>query len=73
MIVDGFVFGSSTIGMAEEYLPFVPLLLTLCIALGYDAVTAVAIMTVGYAVGYGAAVINPFTVIIAQNVAGLEP
>ena len=67
-----FMIGSSTIGMAEEYLPFVPLLLTLCIALGYDAITAVGIMTVGYGVGYGTAVINPFTVIIAQNVAGVE-
>jgi len=76
LIVGGltlFLLGSSTIGMAEEYLPFVPLLLTLCIALGYDAVTAVAIMCVGYAVGYGTAVINPFTVIVAQNVAGIEP
>jgi len=68
-----FLLGSSTIGMAEEYLPFVPLLLTLCIALGYDAVTAVGIMCVGYGVGYGTAVINPFTVIVAQNVAGVEP
>lgn len=68
-----FLLGSSTIGMAEEYLPFVPLLLTLCIALGYDAVTAVGIMCVGYGVGYGTAVINPFTVIVAQNVAGIEP
>lgn len=75
LIVGGislFMLGSSTIGMAEEYLPFVPLLLTLCIALGYDAVTAVAIMCVGYGVGYGTAVINPFTVIVAQNVAGVE-
>ncbi len=72
LIVGGltlFLLGSSTIGMAEEYLPFVPLLLTLCIALGYDAVTAVGIMCVGY----GTAVINPFTVIVAQNVAGIEP
>jgi uncharacterized ion transporter superfamily protein YfcC len=67
-----FMLGSSTIGMAEEYLPFVPLLLTLCVALGYDAVTAVGIMCVGYGVGYGTAVINPFTVIVAQNVAGVE-
>ena len=37
------------------------------------AVTAVGIMTVGYAVGYGVALINPFTVLIAQDVAGLQP
>jgi uncharacterized ion transporter superfamily protein YfcC len=75
LIVGGltmFLLGSSTIGMAEEYIPFVPLLLTLCIALGYDAVVAVGIMCVGYSIGYGTAVINPFTVIIAQNIAGVE-
>ena len=38
-----FALGSSTIGMAEEYLPFVPVLIALCLALGYDAVTAVGI------------------------------
>lgn len=67
-----FAAGSSTIGMAEEYLPFVPVLLALCIGLGFDAVTAVGILCVGYAVGYGAAVINPFTVFIAQDIAGIE-
>ena len=68
-----FAAGSSTIGMAEEYLPFVPILLALAIGLGFDAVTAVGVMCVGYGVGYGVATINPFTVLIAQNVAGLQP
>jgi len=68
-----FAVGSSTIGMAEEYLPFVPVLMALSLALGYDAVTAVGIMTVGYGIGYGVAAINPFTVLIAQDVAGLQP
>lgn len=68
-----FAIGSSTIGMAEEYLPFVPVLLVLAHALGYDAITAVGIMTVGYGVGYGVALINPFTVLIAQDVAGIQP
>jgi len=68
-----FAAGSSTIGMAEEYLPFVPVLIVLAHALGFDAVTAVGIMTVGYGIGYGVAALNPFTVMIAQDVAGLEP
>ena len=68
-----FALGSSTIGMAEEYLPFVPILIVLAHALGYDAVTAVGIMCVGYGIGYGVALINPFTVLIAQDVAGLQP
>lgn len=68
-----FALGSSTIGMAEEYLPFVPVLIALSLALGYDRVTGVGIMAVGYSVGYGVALINPFTVLIAQDVAGLQP
>ncbi len=68
-----FAVGSSTIGMAEEYLPFVPILVALALALGYDAVTAVGIMAVGYGIGYGTAMINPFTLLIAQDVAGLQP
>lgn len=68
-----FAFGSATIGMAEEYLPFVPILLALCVALGYDTVTAIGILCIGYGTGYGAALINPFTVFVAQEVAGLQP
>ena len=65
-----FGFGSSTIGMAEEYLPFVPVLLALAIGLGFDAVTAIGVLCVGYGVGYGCAAMNPFTLLIAQGVAG---
>ena len=68
-----FALGSSTIGFGEEYFPFVPVLITLSLALGYDRVTAVGIIMVGYGVGYGAALINPFTVLLAQDVAGLQP
>ncbi len=68
-----FAAGSSTIGMAEEYLPFVPILLALAFGLGFDAVTAIGILCVGYGIGYGIAPINPFTVLIAQDVAGLTP
>lgn len=66
-----FAVGSATIGMAEEYIPFVPLLVALTAALGMDAVVAVGVMSLGAAVGYGAALINPFTVVIAQDIADL--
>lgn len=68
-----FAAGSSTIGMAEEYIPLVAILITLCVGMKMDTVTAVGIMIVGYGIGYGTAVINPFTVLVAQEVAGLEP
>jgi uncharacterized ion transporter superfamily protein YfcC len=65
--------GSSLIGMSEEYMPFVPVLVTLCLALRLDAVVAMGIVYVAAGVGYGAAALNPFTVLIAQDVAGLRP
>lgn len=68
-----FAVGSSTIGMAEEYLPFVPMLLALCIALRFDSIVAIGTLCIGYGVGYGAAAINPFTVLIAWEVAGIQP
>ena len=68
-----FALGSSTIGMAEEYLPFVPILLALAIGLGFDAITAIGVLCIGYAVGYGSAILNPFTVLVAQDVGGVQP
>ena len=68
-----FMAGSATIGMAEEYIPLVAILITLCVALRMDTVAAVGIMVVGYGIGYGVAVINPFTVLVAQGVAELPP
>ena len=68
-----FALGSSTIGMAEEYLPFVPILLALAIGLGFDSITAIGVLCIGYAVGYGTAILNPFTVMVAQTVGGVQP
>lgn len=67
-----FALGSSTIGMAEEYLPFVPILLSMGLAMRMDAIVALGIVYVGYGVGYGCAALNPFTVLIGQSIAGLE-
>lgn len=57
--------------MYEECIAFLPILMTLCIALGYDALVAVAILLLGLASGYGSATINPFTVGLAQGISGL--
>lgn len=68
-----FMVGSSTIGMAEEYIPLVLILISLCIALKMDTISAVGSMVVGYGIGYGTAVLNPFTLLVAQGVAELPP
>lgn len=68
-----FAAASATLGMAEEYIPFAIILVALCAALKMDAVTAIGTMVVGYGIGYGVAVMNPFTLLVAQDVAGLQP
>ncbi len=68
-----FSIGSSTLGMAEEFIPFVPILLILCLSLNLDRITAIGVMVVGYGVGYGVAALNPFTVMVAQEIAQLQP
>jgi uncharacterized ion transporter superfamily protein YfcC len=68
-----FSIASSTLGMAEEFIPFVPILLMLCLALKFDRITAIGMMVVGYGIGYGVAALNPFTVMVAQEVAQLKP
>ncbi len=68
-----FSFGSATIGMAVEYVPLAAILIVLCRAMKMDTVAAIGIVVVGYGIGYGAAITNPFTLVIAQNVAELQP
>lgn len=68
-----FSIGSSTLGMAEEYLPFITVLIALCLGMKMDVMSAVGIMVVGYGIGYGVAAINPFTVMIAQEIAEVPP
>lgn len=68
-----FAAGSSTIGMGEEYVPFVPMLVALALALRFDAMVGVGIICVGYGIGFGIAATNPFTVLVAQDIAGVTP
>ena len=66
-----FAVGGGTFGMAEETLPFLPPLVLLARRLGYDEVTGGAIALVGAGAGFAGAFLNPFTVGVAQGIAGL--
>jgi uncharacterized ion transporter superfamily protein YfcC len=68
-----FAVGSATVGFGEEYYPLVPVLVGMTLALGYDRLTAIAIIMIGYGAGYAPAPINPFTTLVAQDIAGLDP
>ncbi len=66
-----FSLGAWTIGMGEEYVPLVPILVTMSLAMRMDAIVAMALVWVPYGIGWATAGVNPFGVIIAQNIAGV--
>jgi uncharacterized ion transporter superfamily protein YfcC len=66
-----FALGGGTFGMAEETLPFLPALVLLSRSLGYDSIVGGAIALAGANAGFSAAFLNPFTVGVAQGIAGL--
>ena len=62
---------SSTIGVFEETFPFIPIFVGIAMAMGYDAIVGMAIVSLAAAIGYAGAFMNPFTVGMAQSIAGL--
>ena len=50
---------------------FAPFIIILMVSLGFDTVTAIGTMILGYAIGYGAGFLNPFNLAVAQGIAGL--
>lgn len=66
-----FSLGGAVFGMAEETIPFVLIFVPLALALGYDSLTGAAIPFLGSAAGFAAAFLNPFTVGVAQGIAGV--
>ena len=66
-----FSVGSFTIGMGEEYVPLVPIIVTMCLAMRMDAIVAMGMVWVPYGIGWACAGINPFGVLIAQNIANV--
>jgi uncharacterized ion transporter superfamily protein YfcC len=57
--------------MGEEYVPLVPIIVTMCLAMRMDAVVAMGMVWVPYGIGWACAGINPFGVLIAQNIASV--
>jgi len=66
-----FMAGGTTYGMAEETLAFYAVIITALIALGYDALTGVAVVMLGAGIGTLASTINPFATGIASGIAGV--
>ncbi|SDK14296.1 YfcC family protein [Natronincola ferrireducens] len=62
----------ATMGLYEEVYGLIPVFIGMSVALGYDAVVGGAIVFTGVATGFAAAIINPFSIGIAQGIAGVQ-
>ena len=64
------LFGA-VFGMSEETIAFVAVVIPLAKSLGYDEIVGVCMVYVAAHVGFAGAMLNPFTIGIAQDMAGL--
>ena len=66
------IFGA-VFGMSEETIAFMVIIIPLAISMGYDSITGVSMVFVAAGLGFAGAILNPFTIGIAQSLAGLPP
>ena len=65
------LFGA-VFGMSEETIAFVVVFIPLAIQMGYDSIVGVCMCYVAAHVGFAGAMLNPFTIGIAQGIADLQ-
>lgn len=64
--------GGTTFGLAEETIALYPILMPIFIASGYDAIVCIAAIYMGSSIGSMFSTVNPFSVVIASNAAGIS-
>ncbi|WP_371377308.1 YfcC family protein [Sporomusa aerivorans] len=62
-----FSAGGAIFGMSEETIPFVGIFVPMALLMGYDRITGMCIPYVAATTGFAGAMLNPFTVGIAQS------
>lgn len=71
LVVLLFMAMGTMIGSFEECVPLVPILVALAVDLGWDAMTGIGMSLLAAGCGFAAGVCNPFTIGVAQQLAGL--
>lgn len=66
-----FAIVATLIGTAELSLVYIPVIIPLIIALGYDSITATTIALCGTVVGFTVGVLNPINTGLAQKLSGI--
>lgn len=67
-----FMLLGSLFGLFEETLIVLPMVISVCAGLGYDAPTGFLICTLATGFGFSAAITNPFTVVYASDIIGAD-
>lgn len=71
LIMTLFSFFGAIFGMAEETIAFAVIFVPLAISMGYDSLVGVALCYFAAHIGFAGAILNPFTVGIAQGLASV--
>lgn len=71
MVIILFSLFGAVFGMSEETLAFVIIIVPLAISMGYDSITGLCMVYVAAHVGFAGAILNPFTIGIAQGLSDL--
>lgn len=66
-----FAVCASLFGMWNDFNGLIPIMVGMGVALGFDAMFGFAIVLLGIGVGFAAALMNPYTIVIAQSIAGI--
>lgn len=66
-----FSLGGAVFGMGEEAVAFAIIIAPLMVRLGYDGITTVMVTYVATQIGFATSWMNPFSVAIAQGIAGV--
>ncbi|HVN54539.1 MAG TPA: hypothetical protein VMT46_09435 [Anaerolineaceae bacterium] len=66
-----FMLIGALFGIFEEVVPLVPMMVALSYALGWDTLTGLGMSILATNMGFSAAITNPFTIGVAQRLAGL--
>jgi uncharacterized ion transporter superfamily protein YfcC len=64
------IFGA-TFGMSEETIAFIIIFVPLAISMGYDSIVGISMCFVGAGLGFAGALLNPFTIGIAQGLSNV--
>ncbi len=73
ILVFTFSLGGAVFGMSEEAIAFITILMPLMLSLGYDSIVSVAVTYLACVLGFSSAMLNPFTVGVAQSIAEITP